>query len=253
MPTEFLTICGPPPEPAALWRRWTLDAALLAALFAAGGAGVLLARSPRRKALFAAGWTTLALSLVSPLCALAVALFSARIAQHLLIALVAAPLIAAAFAPRRAVSAAATPLTASLLFAAAMWIWHAPAPYAAATTYPAAYWAMHGSVLCASVLLWRALFTARGAGALGAAAAGFVTTAQMALLGALFVFADAPAFAPHFETTHAFGLSPLDDQRLAGMLMWGPACAGLLIAALAPLARLLAADAAPVEDASPAP
>lgn len=78
---------------------WNLDAALILAL------GALLAlgwgRAASRPALLAAA-AVLAAAMLSPLCGLAVGLFSARVAQHLLLLLVAAPLLALAFFPRLA-------------------------------------------------------------------------------------------------------------------------------------------------------
>ena len=45
----------------------------------------------------------------------------------------------------------------------------------------------------------------------------------MGLLGALIVFAPQPLYAVHFMSAAAWGLSPLADQQLAGLLMWVPA------------------------------
>jgi hypothetical protein len=57
----------------------------------------------------------------------------------------------------------------------------------------------------------------------------FVTGVQMSLLGALLTFAAVPLFSVHEFTTAAWGLTPLEDQRLGGLLMWVPA--GLLLTA----------------------
>src|SRR5690606_7889140 len=99
-----LPYCGAPPVPADLWRNWNLDPVLLAVLAGVALAyGIALRSGPaavRRPAgrlepgSFYGGWLVLTLALVSPLCSLSVALFSARVGQHMLIALVAAPLIA---------------------------------------------------------------------------------------------------------------------------------------------------------------
>src|SRR3546814_11484875 len=55
---------------------------------------------------------------------------------------------------------------------------------------------------------------------------------QMGLLGALITFAGAPLYAPHYATTMVWGLTPLEDQQLAGLIMWAPAAAFYLGAAL---------------------
>jgi putative membrane protein len=57
----------------------------------------------------------------------------------------------------------------------------------------------------------------------------------MGLLGALIVFAPRPIYWVHLASTAPWGLSPLADQQLAGLLMWVPAmlpylCVGLWIA-----------------------
>jgi putative membrane protein len=49
------------------------------------------------------------------------------------------------------------------------------------------------------------------------------TIAQMGLLAALIVFAPRALYAVHFASTQAWGMSPLADQQLAGLLMWAPA------------------------------
>jgi putative membrane protein len=66
------------------------------------------------------------------------------------------------------------------------------------------------------------------------------TTIQMGMLGALLTFSREPLFAAHMDTTHAFGLSPLADQQLSGLLMWVPAALPYLFAALLRLRRIFA-------------
>ena len=65
--------------------------------------------------------------------------------------------------------------------------------------------------------------------------AAFLTTMQMSLLGAVLTFGSRALFAPHFGTTAAWGLSPLEDQQLGGLIMWVPAgtiYAGIALALL---------------------
>ena len=62
---------------------------------------------------------------------------------------------------------------------------------------------------------------------------------QMGLLGALITFAARPLYAPHWLTTQDWGLSPLDDQQLAGLIMWAPGSLVYLFAAVAILYRSL--------------
>jgi len=77
----------------------------------------------RRSASVAAGVAVLAVAFVSPRCALSAALFSARVVHHVLLVVVAAPLIALALPPARASLA----LPALVISTAARWLWHLPA------------------------------------------------------------------------------------------------------------------------------
>ncbi|ROU03774.1 cytochrome c oxidase assembly protein [Histidinibacterium lentulum] len=236
-PLAYVPFCGPPPEPGALMSRWLLDPALLAGLAVALGLGLWLARDRR---LMAGGWVLVALLFVSPLCALSMALFSARVAQHLMLTLVAAPLIAAALPSVRM-----PPLAAAGLFAAAFWIWHAPAPYTATLESDLVYWAMHLSLFGAAVLLWSALVAAVREAPFAAFLAVAVTAAQMTLYAVLIVLSPSVWHVWHLSTAPLWGLSALADQALAGALMW--VGGGLLMAvsvALVLSRRFLAGTAA---------
>ncbi len=216
--------CGAPPIPGGA--VWNFDPLLLLALGLLGLA-CLRAATPARRAVALAGWAVLALALVSPLCNLAVALFSLRIAQHLLIVLVAAPLLAAGLpAPRAGVTLPA------LFFALTIWFWHLPAPYAASFAPDGiAWWVLHVSLLVSAVWLWSALRACLSTRPEAAAVAGLFTGIQMGVLGALLTFAPRPLYAPHaLQVTMPWGLTPLEDQQLGGLLMWVPG--GLVLAAV---------------------
>ncbi|WP_235904091.1 cytochrome c oxidase assembly protein [Sphingomonas carotinifaciens] len=155
----------------------------------------------------------LAVAFVSPLCALSVALFSARAVHHLLLVGVAAPLLAAA-AGRRVRVGMATGLAAGT---ASLWLWHVPALYDAALADKALYWAMQVTLLAGAWAFWRAVFVAAPAVAAAGIAGG---AAQMGMLGAILSFAPRPLYASHLATTVPYGMGPLGDQQLAGLLMW---------------------------------
>lgn len=153
---------------------------------------------------------------VSPLCALGSALFSFRVAHHMILALVLAPILAAAtgiFQSRRQFSLALTTTLQVTVF----WAWHVPGLYEAALGSHAAFWTMEASITGFSLLWWSAL---RRASPLAASASLLTTMVQMGLLGALIVFAGRPLYAPHLLTTAAWSLTPIDDQQIAGLLMW---------------------------------
>jgi len=223
--------CGAGPSPAEIWGRWNLDPLLLGAL--ALTSAWLWVAAPTRRGLAFAAVAVLLVGFVSPLCALSSALFSARTAHHVLLTSLAAPLMVWALPrPRASRSLAA----ATLVFAGAFWLWHVPALYETALSNHGVYWLMQASMLASAMMFWRAV---RAAPAPAAVAALLATTVQMGLLGALLTFMPRALYTPHALTTTPWSLSPLDDQQLAGLVMWIPAAGVYLAAALALLGRLL--------------
>jgi len=229
----YIPYCGLPPAPGELALRWTLEPGLLAGLAVALLVGWRVAENRRR---MAAGWALLAVLFVSPLCALSMALFSARVAQHLALTLVAAPLIAAALP--RAPQLPLAPVAA--LFAVLFWTWHAPAPYALTLGSDLAYWAMHLSLFGAALLLWWALAGAREGRPFAAILTLAGTAAQMTLYAVLLVVSPSAWHTVHAEGAALWGLSALSDQALAGGAMWvvGAGLMGVAAAALVTLPAL---------------
>jgi len=237
-PTPY---CGTPPTPDHLWSRWNLDPFLIAAALAVL---VLYEVGARRRAApalqrrsFYLGWAATVAALVSPLCPLSVALFSARVGQHMFLTVLAAPLVAFGrpiqvvasgwrALPSQPVAMDAdshtSPLWAAAAFAVALWFWHAPGPYAATFRSDLVYWAMHASLYGAALWLWSSLILDGGRRMAACVAAVALTSIQMGVLGALVTFAPRPLYAPHLLTTWAWGLTPLDDQQLGGAIMWAP-------------------------------
>lgn len=239
-----LSYCGVAPTPENIVARWNLDPALIAVLLLVAAAYALATEprlagrgqvSPVRRASFYAGWTLGALALISPLCALSVSLFSARVAQHMLLATVVAPLVALGLPGAwRTRSPAAAPFAAAA-FAVVLWFWHAPGPYTATFESVAVYWTMHLTAFGAALALWLTLFDRPAERLGGLVAAAAFTSLQMGLLGAILTFTGRPLYAPHRLTAAAWGLIPLADQQLGGAVMWIPAgliLVGAVVAAL---------------------
>jgi len=109
------------------------------------------------------------------------------------------------------------------------WAWHAPGLYAQALSHDAIYWLMQFTILGSAVWFWAAVRSARGHAAVAALLAAMLL---MGLLGALIVFAGQPLYAPHFASTMAWNMTPLEDQQAAGLIMWAPATAAYLLVAL---------------------
>ena len=213
MPSEYWSriYCGLPPDPGELWLRWNLDPLALGAL-----ALLFLITAHDRRGAMAVG--TLAIAFVSPLCALSSALFSARVVHHVLLVAVAAPLLARVWSPTRSGHAA----PAFAVSTAILWAWHAPAAYDLALGHAGVYWAMQLSLLTSATWFWREVFAPGRSPveALTLVVAGF---AQMGMLGAILTFAPEPLYAAHAVAPFAWGLTPLADQQLGGLVMWVPA------------------------------
>ena len=242
--------CGPGAVPESVWTGWNFDGWLLAAL-AGLIAGYLHGRHRRHRGdriadgAFAMAWVVLAVAFVSPLCALSAALFSVRVAHHIMTIAVAAPLLVVASRGIRRTWLVSGRLLvpAACVHVAIFWIWHAPAPYAAALASHGIYWLMELSLLASAALFWAAALDRR------VSTATYVPTvvgvmAQMGFLGALLVFAAQPLYEGHALTTSPWGLTPLEDQQLAGLAMWVPGALPYLVLLLVRVGRWLAGQEA---------
>jgi putative membrane protein len=234
-----LPYCGAAPLPGDLLARFNVDPIVISALILAAAFQLWRARpSPSgRLASVVSGWVVAAGAFLSPLCALSVALFSARVAQHMILVLIAAPLIALGMPMRR--REASWPLGASALgFFLALWFWHMPLPYEASFGSVLLYWCMHLCLFGSAIWLWSELLHHPRSGAVAAIAVGALTSMQMGLLGALLSLADHALFSQHFLSTAVWGLTPLEDQQLGGIIMWVPGIGLFLGVAIRSLVRL---------------
>ena len=201
--------CGPAPAPSDLLSRWNFDPWALAVL-------VVLALWAGRTRPGAAAIVVLAFAFLSPLCALSSAMFAARVVHHVLLVAVAAPLLALS-RPVRAPMAVGLPF---LLATAALWMWHAPVAYDAALGNKALYWVMQASLFASAWLFWRAAFShPGGAGIVWV----FLAYLAMGMLGAILTLAPHAVYATHAIAPLLWGLTPLSDQQLGGLIMWMPA------------------------------
>lgn len=236
----WLPYCGSAPAPGELVGRWNLDPGLLLAL---GCVAFLLIRQrdggARERNLALAAMALVLALFVSPFCALTSALFSARAVHHLFLTAAVPPLIVAACPGLRSILGGALPWMAA--HAIIFWFWHVPQFYGWALSNDPAYWLMQGTLLLSAVGLWSAV---REAPVTTAIAALLGTMVQMGLLGALLTFSTEPLYAPHLIGPIAWGLSPLEDQQLAGLIMWAPGAGIYLAAALTLLARWFAQERA---------
>jgi putative membrane protein len=106
-----------------------------------------------------------------------------------------------------------------------MWGWHAPILFDRALESAGWHIAQHASFFVSSLLFWWAMLHPRGRGAgYGVSAAClFATSLIGGALGALMSFAASPWYADYAAMgMTGIGLDPIDDQRLAGLIMWIP-------------------------------
>jgi len=201
--------CGPAPNPADLFARWNFDPWALAVL-------VVMTLWAGRTRPGAAAIVVLAFAFLSPLCALSSALFSARVVHHVLLVAVAAPLLALS-RPARATTGAGLPF---VLATSALWLWHAPVSYDAALGHMALYWVMQATLFGSAYIFWRAAFSQPGGSGVGWI---FFAYLAMGMLGAILTLAPNAVYATHAVAPLLWGLSPLSDQQLGGLVMWMPA------------------------------
>lgn len=172
---------------------------------------------------------------ISPFCAFGSALFTVRIVHDVILAAVFAPLLIASFRLEdKSLPGTLTIWTA--VHAITFWGWHAPALYGFAMSSDAVFWLMQITIVATAAAWWVKVIRSPAP----AAATGLLATmVTMGALGALLTFANRAYYAPHWLTTRLWGLSPMEDQQIAGIVMWAPASLVYLIAALTILYRSL--------------
>lgn len=216
---------------ASLWRR------------AGFGRGV----APWQAVCFILAWWTLVAALVSPLHEWSEHLFAAHMIEHELLMAVAAPLLCVSqpngallrglprvlrqaivsgsgSAPVRVVwRFLMIPLVATLLHAIAIWTWHIPRLLDGALEHEWMHRLQHISFLGTALIFWWAIIRRPqreyGAGAMHI----FATMMHMGLLGALLTLSPHVWYPLQTVGAPAYGLTPLEDQQFAGLIMWVPA------------------------------
>jgi cytochrome c oxidase assembly factor CtaG len=226
---------------ARLWRRSDLGRASL----------------KRGLALFAAGWLTLAAATASPLHDAGERSFTFHMIEHELIMLPAALLLvlarpgpvllwafpanvrglfaATARGGRGLWALASAPIAATGLQALALCAWHMPPLFDRALESEGWHIAQHLSFLLTALLFWWAMAHGRtGRHGYGLAALClFLTSLVGGALGALMAVSASPWYAPYAAMGMTpWGLSPAEDQQLAGLVMWVPGGAFHAAAAL---------------------
>jgi cytochrome c oxidase assembly factor CtaG len=254
-----LAHAGEPLQPHDLWTAWEFDPGIVVPLVISGALyliGIRRTTAIRRweVACFWAGWLTLAIALISPVHPLGEALFSVHMVQHELLMVIAPPLLilgrpvvvflwALPFKWRRRLGRAmkrpspqlmwgalTAPFGAWLIHAIVLWGWHAPPLFQATLTSDLVHSAQHISFLGSALLFWWALLRDMryGAGVFYL----FTTAIHTSILGALLTFSATLWYPAYATRTAAWGLTPIQDQQLGGLIMWVPASLIYVIAGL---------------------
>ena len=278
-PADLLTLCLatlPEARPDGIWATWSLAPAIILPMVLAVGLyvrGLVTQRAAHaahrqtfaRSLYFTAGIGCLIIALVSPLCRMASTLAWAHMVQHVLL-VVGAPLLLVlsrpggtlvAGLPRRlrtksfswasAAAARSQPhaylIASFLLYGVNIWFWHVPALYEAALLDTGMHLLMYASLLIVSLMFWHAVvetYRMPGSAAGTAAILLFFTFLHTGGLGIFLTLSPRPWYPLMALRGGAWGILPLDDQRLAGLIMWIPMGGIYVVVALAVLAQLIA-------------
>jgi putative copper resistance protein D len=251
---------GPvPPEPptvAGLATAWRLEPVVAGGLLVAALAWVwILARVGRlhpdhpvpavRTAAFAGGLAAIAVALLSGIERYDTTLFSIHMVQHLLLTVVAAPLLALAAPvtqllraaspdPRRRwllpvlhsgpVRALGHPVVAWLAFTLVSWAAHFTPVFDLALEDEGVHTLEHAAFLVTALMFWWPAVAADPAPArLAYPVRALYVLLQMpvnSFLGMAIVFAAAPLYAHYATLGPVYGTTALADQQLAGGIMW---------------------------------
>jgi putative membrane protein len=273
----------------AFLESWTWDPTLiatlaLAAVIYAVGAATLRGRSAGRAAphagraaAFCSGLALAWLALLSPIGAYSGLFFFLHMTQHLLLVLGVIPLLLLSNPlavllwglPRPARSVAGRllrpggfarwlaggltrPVVACSLFVAAVGIWHVPGLYDLAQGRTAVHDLEHAFFAVTAALYWWPVIQPSGSRRLPYGRAVLYLLPpffESNLIGALLTFASAPLYASYLAAPRVWGLSVLQDQQIAGLVMWVPGGLYFLVPMLIMLAKALRQEEAKQEAA----
>jgi len=214
----------------------------------------------RRGAAFTAGLVVVLLAVAAPLDALAHRRLSAHMVQHLLLMMVAPPLLwmgapvapLVVALPRRIRGAVVSGLSrpslarmarwtlhpgvAWVAFALSFWFWHAPALYDLALRSDLWHHAEHVCFVASALLFWRPVirpWPARTPWPRWAMIPYLLLAALQSMpLAAILTFADRIVYTAYAAYDAGQGVVALDDQALAGVIMWVPGSLPLLLPVL---------------------
>jgi putative membrane protein len=194
--------------------------------------------------MLAAGVSAAWIAIASPIAHLDHHLLTAHMVQHLVLMVVAAPLILLGARSIACWDARPHPLICWLAGTLTVIVWHAPAVFELALRSP--YWHQfeQTSFLVGGSLFWWPVIDDGGATSRWSVPLYlFLATLPCDVLSAFLVFCGHVVYRPYVAGHgEMFGLSPLEDQALAGALMWVAVTFAYLVPALVVTTRLLSGD-----------
>jgi putative membrane protein len=208
-----------------------------AEVLARGGSPSKRGVGPLQALAFAGGMLALLGALVSPLDGVGEDyLFSAHMLQHVLLGDVAPLLILLSLsrlimrpATRRLTSIErrlgplASPAGCIAIWLTLMYVWHIPALYDAATEHPLIHLFEHASFFGAGVALWWPLIEPipMRRPLTGLQPVAYIATAKagLAVLGVYLTWSARSIYDYYQHTPRIWGLSPIEDQNVAGVIM----------------------------------
>ncbi|RYX97440.1 MAG: cytochrome c oxidase assembly protein [Comamonadaceae bacterium] len=242
---ELITLCTAAAAlalPQDWWLAWSFAPVVVVPLAALLCVGWRAGKPPGTS--FVTGWTLLAIALVSPLCRMAATLVSAHMVQLMVLAVAAPVFLSSGGIGLRLRDAWPTLKTswpegrsdigtAAALYALVLWIWHVPAVYELTLTSTTAHVTAYAWLVTVSIWFWQEVLhapvAARGR-VIGVLAA---TLAHTGFLGAILTFTPGVLYPVQSAGAAAWQLSALDDQQLAGLIMWVPGGLAYLAALVA--------------------
>jgi len=224
----------------APWQRWDLHPSVVIGLVLLGGLYVYLGgvAAPRRLvASFVGALGVAFLALDGPLHNLSDNyLFSAHMAQHLVLTLLFPPLllygtpawvVRPLIRPRRLFRVAAVltrPLPAAVIFSTPITLWHFPGFYEAALRHHPLHIVQHLVFIATAVLMWWPVLSPvpelPRASYLTQLLYLFLLGLPMSLVGALITLSEEVLYPFYTRAPRVWELTPLADQQLGGLLMW---------------------------------
>ena len=244
---------------ASIWLNWSLPFHIILVLIIVLGLyfrGVILfnekmsTQFPKWRIIcYLIGWLLLLLALISPIDVYADSLAWVHMLQHTIILMISAPLMVLGrpayighwslsknilhnnsilrvfYVKTLGFSKAHKPILAWLLYSLTLWIWHIPLFYESALANETIHDIQHIAFFITSYFFWKVLFDPfkeRFMTIIGIIYP-FIASLHSIILGVLMTLSPKAWYDPYILTAPNFNLTPLEDQQIAGFIMWMPA------------------------------